>query len=67
MKATCLKFSLTVVYIIKDIVEIQPKKGLLGKTFKGDAKFVIQGLSELIEEKDILKAEKDIKENGYHC
>ena len=58
-----LKFILNCFQVEKDIVEIIPKKGIVGKTFKKDAQIVNSYLSNM-NEKDIAEMEAQFADKG---
>lgn len=46
-----------------DVVEAAPNKGVLGKTFKKDAKIITETLSQL-KHSDVELLEKNLENNG---
>ena len=49
--------------IEKDVVELQPNKGVLGKEFKREAKAVMDGLAAISED-DVAKVEATLSSEG---
>ena len=53
-----------VIYVEKEIMELVPVKGLIGKQFKQDAKIIMGALAKL-EAADIAVIDTALSENGY--
>ena len=58
-----LLLDLNCYHIEKDVVELQPNKGLLGKQFKRDAKAVMDTLAAM-EPDDVAKVEAALSASG---